>query len=86
MNKYIRNLINEQFNIGNMNLSNKSNHKTNIFGKTNIIDPDDIYIKITKNEKLTEAELLYISDLISVVKIKNKDELNDVIEYYSTYY
>ena len=86
MNKYIRNLINEQFNIGKMNLSSKSNRRANIFGKTNIIDPNDIYIKITKNEKLTEIELLYISDLISVVKIKNKDELDDVIEYYSAYY
>ena len=33
MNRYIQMLIKEQFNIGNMNLNNKSKHNTNIFNK-----------------------------------------------------
>ena len=38
MNKYIQKLIQEQFNIGNMNLNNKQKQHINIFNK-NIVNP-----------------------------------------------
>lgn len=59
MNICIRKLINEQFNISNMNLNNKSNKKNgNIFNK-NIIDIKRIYYKIVNidYDDITEDEI-----------------------------
>ena len=59
MNICIRKLINEQFNISNMDLNNKSNKKNgNIFNK-NIIDIKRIYYKIVNidYDDITEDEI-----------------------------
>ena len=59
MNICMRKLINEQFNISNMDLNNKSNKKNgNIFNK-NIIDIKRIYYKIVNidYDDITEDEI-----------------------------
>ena len=52
MNRYIQKLINEQFNISNMDFSKKSKNKNNIFNK-NILDPYEIYNKILNDETVS---------------------------------
>ena len=83
INKEIKNVIHEQFNIGKMNLNGNNNkaHK-NIFNKEQF-NPADIYDKILNDIKLEEYEILYLNNNISIITPKNIDELYNVIIYYS---
>ena len=82
LNKEIRYVINEQFNIGNMDLNSKSKHNVNIFNK-NIPDYYGMYNKILKNEILTDIEIRQLNDAVSVIKPKSKKALINIVEYYN---
>ena len=57
MNKYyIQQLINEQFNIGNMDFNNKPNKNINIFNKNEYI-PSLIYKCMLNNENVNISEI-----------------------------
>lgn len=85
MNKFIRDLINEQFNIGNMNLTdNKPKHNMNIFNK-NTIDFNKIYKTLLKG-KISKNEIYQLNDFISVIKPKDRVELKKIVDFYSNNY
>lgn len=82
----IKNIIKEQFNIGNMNFNgNGQKHKPNIFNK-NGVNPYDIYDKIINNEPVYDDEIEYINDMFSKIVPDNIDRLKDVIYFYSNNY
>ena len=85
MNKYIQKLINEQFNISNMDFSSKKKHTGNLFNK-NIIDPHDVYNKIVNFEDVTKDEIEFINDLVSEVAPKDYAALHDITDFYSINY
>ena len=83
MNKYIQKLINEQFNIGNMDLNrNMQKRNTNIFNKA-FIHP---YYQNILDDTATKDEIKELNSLVGVVVPKNKDELKKIIEFYSLKY
>ena len=82
MNKYIQNLINEQFNIGGMNLNNTAKHSGNIFNKQ-IIDPYKIYEKILHDRKnVTREEFDFMNGLTGVINVHYADTLRHIILFY----
>ena len=83
MNKYIQKLINEQFNIGNMDLS-RSNQKNNI----NIFNKEynHRYYKKVLNGTVTYKEIMELDSLVNVAVPKDVDELRKIIEIYSEKY
>ena len=84
--KEVRNIINEQFNIGKMNLNdNKPKHSNNIFNKE-IIDPQKIYDKILHREQVYEYEIQCLSTMISVVIPFSLYDLNQIIKFYTKNY
>ena len=86
MNRYIQKLIREQFNIGNMDLSNKQKRSINIFNK-NVTDPHKIYDKIIKKEKeVARNEIEYLNNFTAAVKVQDTDTLKEIIRYYSDEY
>ena len=92
MNNYIYKLIKEQFNIGNMDLNRKPKHAANIFNKV-ILDFENIYNKLLKEihsfipgPVLTNNERDQLNNIISAIKIKDRDTLLDIISYYSKHY
>ena len=95
MNKYIQRLIDEQFNIGNMDLSSKSKNKRNIFNK-NSIDPYKILndkikqqmYNYERNDKymLTNDEITELNGITAAAKIYTVYELKTVIYFYQSYY
>lgn len=57
MNRYIQKLIQEQFNIGNIDLNSGGlKHNMNVFNK-NIINPDKIYNKLSDMDHIYKTEL-----------------------------
>lgn len=78
--KEIRNIINEQFNIGNMNLNdNKPKRNVNIFNKA-FTNP---YYQNILDGTATEDEIKMLNSLVSVTKPENIVELKKIIEFYS---
>ena len=83
--KEVKQVINEQFNIGNMDFNNiKQKPNKNIFNKKPI-DVNEIYNKILKNQA-TDEEIRLLNDMPSVIKSKDKAELVKVIKFYSENY
>ena len=83
MNKYIQKLIQEQFNIGNMNLhDNKQKHNINIFNK-NFNHP---YYYNVLDGTVTEDEIKELNSLVEVAAPKDKNELKKIISFYSKKY
>ena len=84
MNSYIRKIINEQFNISNMDFNTKMN-KQNIFNKSGIYGYD-FYNKILNMEYIDINEVKYMNDEVSTVIPNNEEELRFIVKYYSKYY
>ena len=83
MNKYIQKLIQEQFNIGNMDLNNtKPKRNTNIFNK----ELNHPYYYNVLNGTVIEDEIKELNSLVSVAVPKDKNELRKIIEFYSKNY
>ena len=95
MNKYIQKLIQEQFNIGNMDLSNnKPKRNMNIFNKK-LLDPYVVYDKILNSyavygkinrEDIKDYEIEYLNDCVSIVNVDDKYSLHKVVEFYDNFY
>ena len=85
MNKYIQKLINEQFNIGNMDLNDKQVRNNNIFNKYTV-NPIDVYNKILTDNNVFNYEIANLNDHVSVIKPNSKKSLLKIIEFYSAYY
>ena len=84
--KEVRNIIYEQFNIGNIDLNAAKKHGNNIFNKSNLIDPYEIYNKIIYGNDVNENEILYLNDYKPTVIVKYRNELRSIIEFYSENY
>ena len=85
INREIKNVINEQFNIGNMNLnSNERKHK-NIFNK-NAVDPQYIFDKILKREDVNDDEIESLNYIVSAVRPGGVKQLRNIIYFYSRKY
>ena len=81
----VEQVINEQFNIGKMNLGNIPLKKNiNIFNK-NITDFIKIYNSIL-DETVTEEDIYLLNDYTSVIAPKDKQELREIIIFYSNKY
>lgn len=84
----IRNAIDEQFNVGNMNLNNNAKRKSNIFNKA-VVDPFDVYKRMTKvgnaaeNIHIDEYEIQQLNDYTGVVKVKSSLDLRNIISWYA---
>ena len=84
MNKYIHKLIYEQFNIGNMNLNNNIKKcNMNIFNKEWNNHP---YYQKILNGTVTEDEIKELDSLINVAIPNDKEELQEIIKFYSENY
>ena len=84
--KNIYKIITEQFNISNMDFNNNKKQNKNIFNKNKFIDPGDIYDDIINNSLIDEGKILYLNDYISVVKLKNIQDLYKIVEFYAMLY
>ena len=85
MNKYIKQLVKEQFNISDIDFSSDENeYGANIFSKY-VIDPNDIFTKMINRRAVSANDIKELNNLVSAVKPKNKNELKRVVHYYSKY-
>ena len=83
MNKYIQKLINEQFNIDNMDLTNnKPKQNMNIFNKK---FNHPYYYKAVKHT-LKEKEVKKLNSLVNVAVAENNEDLLEIITLYSFYF
>ena len=73
INAEVKQAIKEQFNIGNMDLNRKSEKKFNIFNKN--IRHIEIYDNIQNNGNVSESDIEYLNEQISIISPKNKNEL-----------
>ena len=80
----IRNTIEEQFNIGGMDLNNKQKMNKNIFNK-NTIDVNEIYDRLLI-KKMTNDDIQELNTFTSVIKPKDKNELRKIIYIYMFLY
>ena len=71
MNKYIYKLINEQFNIGNMDLNNNAKINRNIFNK-NVVNPYSVYKKMLNEDTVSQYEIEQLNICDSVIKVQSK--------------
>ena len=85
INKEIKTIIDEQFNIGDLDFSDDSEYNDAAIFNKDIIDPESLYDKVISNQ-LSDNEIAYLENFTSVIKIKNKYELTQIVEYYSDIY
>ena len=85
MKRNVYKLLNEQFNIGNMDLNNKHNRNMNIYNK-NIIDPQKIYNNIINGLAADEYEIKSLNDYTAVTVAKSEEDLQNIVNYYSKSY
>lgn len=87
--KEVKSLIKEQFNIGNMDLSGtpKDQHG-NIFNKNiYIADPKIVYKKILfYPQNVTNDDISSLNERVSIYKITSKKDLQTIIKFYSSNY
>ena len=84
MNKYIQQLINEQFNINDLDFSDDdSSMDVNIFNKKLHTIYDDIYEEILDTRKVSKKQLGILKDVVAVITPKNRSELETIIKIYS---
>ena len=89
LNNDIKNIIQEQFNVKDLDLNDDdTDYQSNIFNK-NMINPYDIYNKIISNYtsgmekyKITHNDLMQLNDFKSVVHVNDRVELLAVINRY----
>ena len=83
MNTYIQKLIQEQFNIGNMDLNgSKQKHNVNIFNK----EYNHRYYYKALDDTVNKSEINELNSLVNVAVPKDKEELRKIIEVYSRKY
>lgn len=83
MNRYIQKLINEQFNISNMNLDNtKPKRNANIFNK-NFNHP---YYYDILDGKISRTQIKELDTLVNVAVPECKEDLQKIINTYSEKY
>lgn len=75
-------LIKEQFNISNMDFSNKKLKNGNIFNK-NIDIPREVYDKIMNDEEVPDAYIEMLNPLVSKMKPENGYDIYKICIYYS---
>ena len=86
MNTYIQKLIKEQFSVSDLDFSDdEQNYNIDIFNKT-VADVNKMYDDMLLNIELPENDIEQLSDMVSVIKPKNRKELKAIIEYYSDYF
>ena len=90
MNRYIHKLIQEQFNINDLDLSNDTaENNVTIFNKEPF-DYHEIYNKIADRDNKydfpVEAEIEYMDTLVSVIMPKDAYELRHIVVFYSKYF
>ena len=83
--KEIKTAIDEQFNIGNMNLDGKRKMNNNIFNK-NVTDPLKVYKNILGWKNISEYDIEQLDNIISYVKPEDKYKLVKIVQYYSDNY
>ena len=83
MDKYIQKLIREQFNINDLDFSDDDQeYNANIFNK----EFNHPYYKKVLDGTVTRAEIEELNSLVSVGIPENKDELKNIIKFYSKNY
>ena len=86
MNKYIQRLINEQFNISDLDFTDtEQEYDNNIFNKQ-LVNPHDVYNKIVNFNDINKYEIEFINDLVSEVTPKDYAALHDITDFYSANY
>ena len=85
MNSYIQKIINEQFNISNMDFGKKSNNRMNIFNK-NIIDFVKMYERLAAGWEIKDDEVKQLNDLYGAVKCRDKRDLQTILAMYAYNY
>ena len=86
INKDIKSVINEQFNINDIDFNNdEPEYDANIFNK-NIAVPYDIYYKIIKNRKIEKYEISQINSFTATVKPTNIWVLREIVDFYAENY
>ena len=86
MNKhYIQKIINEQFNIQNMDFDNIKKRNNNIFNKEMNV-AKIIYDKILNDEYISEDDILCINNEVSKVKVDTLLNLKTIIIFYADRY
>ena len=80
--KEIKNIIDEQFKIGNMDFNNKK-QKFNIFNKATY-NSKDIFDKILNNKDVSDDEINFMNYNVSEIAVKYRYELEQIINFYST--
>ena len=82
MNNYIQKLIKEQFNISDLDFSDEQEYSNNIFNK----EYNHPYYYKVLDKTITEYEIKELDSLVGVAAPKNKDELMEIIKFYSKKY
>ena len=82
----VRDIINEQFNVNDLDFNSESEYNTNIFNKK-IINPYEIYDKIMNDDAdICNDDIRLLNDFTSEVQPGNTEELRKIIVYYSDNY
>ena len=84
MNKYIQKLINEQFNISDIDFTDDDNDN-NIFNKA-VADPLNVYNDILNGDSIPAYIIEQLDWYTSCIKPINKHKLINIIRYYSNNY
>ena len=85
MNISIRALLNEQFNINDLDFSDNDNINVEIFNK-NIVNPASVYDKIIHDDNVMKYEIDQLNYYVSAVKVKSHKNLSKIVNFYCTYY
>ena len=85
MDMYIHKLIKEQFNIANMDFNKNLKHNYNIFNK-NTVDIEKIFEDILNDDDVREKDIKELNNYISVIKVKTKNQLKKIVNWYSNNY
>ena len=83
--KEIKNAIDEQFTINDLDLSDgPAEYDAVIFNKK-LVDPKKIYDKLINNNIVDIGDIKYLNSFVAEVKIKDDMILYKIISYYSTH-
>ena len=86
-NLFNRNTINEQFNIGKIDLTNnKKPARPNIFNANPELPADVYYKQMLETGDVSDEAVEYLRDKVALVKVKSKEDLERIINIYSMQY
>ena len=80
--KEIQYIINEQFNISDLDFNDSDEENTNIFNKE-LVSPRRVYNNILHGIDISEYEIHILNNYVAEVKSTDRKELKSIIEYYS---